>query len=77
MEAMNETHQAFLTIIKPWGFITKKMLGSSINVINFSTSYLICGEKGSMMHYREVRERWFVVNSLTIQHLQRALSIGT
>ena len=49
---MNETHfKRFLMIIRSSGFITKKMLGSSINVINFSyILYLSLKREASTTH---------------------------
>ena len=68
MEAMNETHfKRFLMIIRSSGFITKKMLGSSINVINFSyILYLYLRREGvnDALIEKYVR-RWFVLSKLT------------
>lgn len=68
MEAMNETHfKRFLMIIRSSGFITKKMLGSSINVINFSyILYLYLRREGvnDALIEKYVR-RWFVMSKLT------------
>lgn len=68
LEAMNETHfKRFLMIIRSSGFITKKMLGSSINVINFSyILYLSLKREGvnDALIEKYVR-RWFVLSKLT------------
>lgn len=65
---MNETHfKRFLMIIRSSGFITKKMLGSSINVINFSyILYLLLKRNGvhDALIEKYVR-RWFVLSKLT------------
>jgi len=68
LESMNEAHfKRFLMIIRSAGFITKRMLGSSINVINFSyILYLHLRRSGvnDALIEKYVR-KWFVFSKLT------------